>query len=247
MGRRIEFIDEYRGLAVVLMVFYHFLFDLYATFNIPLKLFDGNYRYYLVYFISGSFILISGIVSNFSKSNLKRGTFCFAFAMILTIATYIVMPQFVILFGILHFLSIAMISAHLIKPLTQKIKPILGIIINLILFAVTIPISKGYIGFKNLLMFNLPSSLYSTNLLFPFGIYSSSFYSGDYYPLFPWIFLFFTGLFIGKILSVITLPPFFYKTHSKVLSFIGKKSFVIYILHQPIILAVLFLYFNIIK
>ncbi|MEF9983361.1 MAG: heparan-alpha-glucosaminide N-acetyltransferase [Oscillospiraceae bacterium] len=243
--RRISFIDEYRGFIVVLMVFYHFIFDLQEIFGVDVLLFNTAYRLALIFFIGGSFILISGISSNFSKNNLKRGLICFGFGMILTLATRVFMPEMTINFGILHFLGVAMISSHFLKKIVDKINIKIGLCFNFLLFLFTLNIGNGYLGFEQTFSLYLPKKLYELSFLFPFGICREDFISGDYYPIIPWIFLFFIGTFLGKAIVKCNLPEFFYKIHCKALSFIGKNSLLIYLFHQPIIYAILYLLFSI--
>lgn len=49
-------------------------------------------------------------------------------------------------------------------------------------------------------LFELPRQLYSVPFLFPLGLPGPGFYSADYFPLIPWIFLFWTGLFLWRFL-----------------------------------------------
>jgi len=67
-----------------------------------------------------------------------------------------------------------------------------------------------------------------------------SFTSGDYYPLFPWFFLYMSGYFLfkgiyqkEKIKNILS-----YKIPG--LSYLGKYSLLIYLLHQPVCYAVAF-------
>ena len=71
--QRIELMDAMRGLAVCLMVIHHFLYDLCAFCGAPWWLFTNPVFDPLHYFFAGLFILLSGVSSNFSRSNLKRG------------------------------------------------------------------------------------------------------------------------------------------------------------------------------
>ena len=70
---RIELMDALRGLAVCLMVLHHFLYDLCEFLGAPWWLFTNPVFDVLHYFFAGLFIFLSGISSDFSRSNLKRG------------------------------------------------------------------------------------------------------------------------------------------------------------------------------
>jgi len=136
-----------------------------------------------------------------------------------------------IMFGVLHFLSIAMIYYGLTKKLHNKIPAVLGLLLSAFLWLCTRQIYLGKIAF----IFTLPRFLYDSNLLFPFGMYNASFYSSDYFPIFPWIFVFLFGTYIGKLIKTHPLPDFMYKTHSKALTYLGKHALIIYVVHQPLL------------
>ncbi|MEG0895397.1 MAG: heparan-alpha-glucosaminide N-acetyltransferase domain-containing protein, partial [Oscillospiraceae bacterium] len=70
------------------------------------------------------------------------------------------------------------------------------------------------------------------------------FYSADYFSLLPWFFIFISGIGFGKLLKEERLPKFFYNSHIKFLSVIGRNTIWIYILHQPIIFILLTFIFN---
>ena len=84
---RIELMDALRGLAVCLMVLHHFLYDLCAFLGAPWWLFTNPVFDVLHYFFAGLFIFLSGISSDFSRSNLKRGAKAMALALGITLVT----------------------------------------------------------------------------------------------------------------------------------------------------------------
>lgn len=233
--KRIYLLDELRGFAIFCMVFYHAFFTMayFFNFNIGSQLF--TFFTPLEPFFAGLFILISGICSNFSSSNLKRGLKLLIIAIAITLITYFFIPEALIVFGILHMLSISIILFGLTEKLLNKIPLIIGLILTAVLFLITMPVQNGYIGIVNHPIFNIPYSWYRLNFLFPFGIFNSNFYSSDYFPLFPWLFLFLFGSFLGRTAKKQSLPTFIYDSHVKFFSFLGKHSLIIYILHQPVI------------
>lgn len=240
--RRIIFMDELRGFAVFCMVFYHAFFTMAFLFN-----FKAGYE--LLYFFSplepffaGLFIFISGISSQLSHSNMIRGLKLLGVALLITLVTYIFVPDEIIVFGILHFLSVCMILFALTKPALDKINLYVGIIICILLFVITWPLpTMGYIGLSNELSFHIPSSLYNLNFLFPLGITSSSFQSSDYFPLLPWIFVFLSGTFIGRFAKANKFPKFTYKSHVPFFAFLGRHALLIYVVHQPVIYGIMWL------
>ena len=136
-----------------------------------------------------------------------------------------------------------MIYYGLTKKFHNKIPSVLGLILSFVLWLATKKLYMREIAF----FFKMPDFFYNTNFFFPLGMYNASFYSSDYFPFFPWIFVFLFGTYIGKFIKEHNMPSFMYKTHSKALSYLGKHALVIYVAHQPILYGVLWLIFTIFK
>ena len=245
MKKRIVLLDELRGFVFLLMLTYHLLFDLQFIFGKDIFIFRSQLYQYIAWFIGISYIFISGISSNLSKNIYKRGTICFLAAMIVTIATYIATPQLTIYFGILHFLGIAMFLSPLIKKVADKISPIAVILICLLGFFLTFNLNMGYLGIKPYFFLNIPYKIRELRFLFPFGICSPEFSSGDFYPIFPWIFIYTCGIICGEKLKMKKLPDYYYKAHSKILNFCGKHSLILYLIHQIALVAALEIFFKV--
>lgn len=238
--KRIGLIDETRGLAIILMVVYHLVYDLVALYGINIPLFVSPQMNMIRDIFAGLFIFISGSACRLSRNNLKRGCICFGFGMLLTLVTWLFIPKELICFGILHMLGISMILFHLLRPALDKLKfPIIGIFLCAVLFYTTMNITSGKIG-----PFLLPEAIMNQNWLFPFGIAAPGFYSSDYFPLLPWVFIFFAGSYFGVYLKDHRLPEFFYNVHLRPLAFVGRHTLIVYLLHQPIVYGILFLIFQ---
>lgn len=240
-NKRICMLDELRGIAIIAMVVYHTIYSMAFIFNL-------DFSYSLLWqaqifqpFIPILFISLCGVSCSFSRNNLKRGTLVFAIAISITIVTAVFMPSVTIIFGILHFLGISLILYSIAEKLLDKIPTNIGMVIFLILFIVAYNIPKGYIGFKPLIYFELPTQLYSFYPLFILGFPTPDFTSGDYFPLIPNIFLLLFGIYIGKLIKEKGVPSFMYKKLCPPLDFLGRHSLVIYVIHQPIIIGVLYL------
>ena len=111
---RIELMDALRGLAVCLMVLHHFLYDLCEFLGAPWWLFTNPVFDVLHYFFAGLFIFLSGISSDFSRSNLKRGAKAMAIALGITLVTYFM--DMTIVFGVLHLLASCMLLFGFTTP-----------------------------------------------------------------------------------------------------------------------------------
>lgn len=229
------------------MVFYHSFFTMADIFNLSIGTTLIDFFSPAEPFFAGLFILISGVACQLSSSNLKRGIKLFAVAMLITVITFLLGNlglQVQVVFGILHLLSISMLIVAAINPIIKKINPALGAAICLLIFFATLGISQGFIGF-GFLKLALPKTLYTLPFLFPFGIYPKGFFSADYFPLLPWLFLFLCGAFLGVYELKGKFPKFFEKSFCPFLEFIGRRALFIYVVHQPVIAAILFLILSI--
>ena len=78
--------------------------------------------------------------------------------------------------------------------------------------------------------------------LFPLGWTYPGFYSADYFPLFPWLFVFLVGSWAGYYVADKKLPARFYDRKGvPFFSWLGKKALIIYIIHQPILYGLVML------
>lgn len=106
------------------------------------------------------------------------------------------------------------------------------------LFAFTANVWDGYLGFFSIPLIPLPDVLYETNWLCWLGVYSPTFQSADYFPLLPWIFVFFGGVFLGRYARAGKFPKWTYRRHVPFLSFFGRHALVLYVVHQPVFLGI---------
>ena len=219
---RIELMDAMRGLAVCLMVVHHFLYDLCAFCGVPWVWFTNPVFDVLHYFFAGLFILLSGVSSNFSRSNVKRGLKALAVSLGITLVTWFIdMP---ILFGVLHLLGVCMLLYGLTQGFWQSLNekaawfvPALSIIGIL----ATARLVNGY-----------PTAIPH---LWMFGLVTPDFYSSDYFPLLPWMFVFLLGTWAGKYVREGRLPKWFYETKAPHLAAVGRRALLIYVVHQPVL------------
>ncbi len=240
--RRIYLMDELRGFAVFCMVFYHGFYTLAFLYNVEAGLVLLRFFMPAEPFFAGMFMFIAGISSDLSHSNLKRGLKLLAVALAVTLVTYLAVPEEVIAFGILHFLSICMILYGLLKPVSDRFRfSWLPVLVCVLLYICTMGIPYGYLGFSPQVGLAIPPELYRTNWLAPFGIFNENFRSSDYFPLFPWIFVYAAGTFVGKLAAAGKFPAFMYPSRVPFFSWLGRHALIIYIVHQPVIYGVCWL------
>lgn len=216
--QRIELMDALRGLAVLLMVVHHFLYDLTAFCGAPWWVFSNPVFDVLHYIFAGLFILLSGVSSNFSRSNTRRGVKALVCAAVITIVT--VFMEMDIWFGVLHLLSVCMILYGLTRPLWEK----LGWLVPVLSVA-------GVLATRHM-VYGIPTE---NPYLWMFGWTTDAFYSTDYFPMLPWAFVFLFGTWLGKYIKAGKLPQWFYTTRAPRLAAVGRHSLEIYIVHQPVL------------
>lgn len=246
--RRIHFMDELRGFAIILMVAYHAFFTIGYLYNAAWGQFLFIFFEPVEPLFAGLFIFICGISCRLSHSNVKRGGLLLLIALGITAALLIFLPEEKILFGILHFLAVAILLFALLRPLLDKVPVWAGLIVCGLLFLLTrwVPVYEGAVfGIKGLLSWPIPQSLESQLWLYPLGFGNID--TADYFPLLPWIFCFLAGTFCGVWAKQGRFPSWMYRRYVPFLSFCGRHTLLIYVVHQPIILALCWAVFNIIR
>ncbi|MCL2014459.1 MAG: DUF1624 domain-containing protein [Oscillospiraceae bacterium] len=248
--KRVGFIDEVRGLAILCMVVYHGALDL-IIFNISQnQLFESLFFSFAMNTIrdifAGMFVFISGAACRLSRSNLKRGLILAMIAAAVTLATF-VFDVFsggavgIIRFGILHLLAFSMIFFSVTRRALDKLKPLSGSIIFGVVALVLYSATKVLQIDEAKLIPEMPLSQIIAGIftiIFP----SSGADSIDYFPLIPWIVIFIAGSYFGIYIKEKRLPDFFYKTRIPFLAWIGRRTIFVYLLHQPVIIGIIQIY-----
>ena len=235
-GKRIHLLDELRGFAVFCMIFYHAFYTVGMFFNWEWGNILVNFFSPAEPFFAGLFILISGISSNLSHSNIERGTKLFFISFAVTLVTFFAVgSDNVIRFGILHMLAICMMLYGVLAGLMKYIPMWAGFALNVILFILTFNVMYGFLGIPGIFTIDIPAAWYKTDFLYPLGFFKAGFVSSDYFPLFPWMFIFMAGAFFGRLASKNKFPKFTYKKHIPAMSFLGRHALIIYLAHQPVI------------
>jgi uncharacterized membrane protein len=217
LNKRIFEIDLFKVIALILMILFHIIYDLNEFAHVNLD-YSSGFWYYVGKISAFLFIFLAGINSGFSHKPIKRGIFVFSFGIIVTITTFLFMKDLYVRFGILHFLGISMLLYPLFKRINNFILFLLAILIIIIS-------NTGLLDQTNLVVF----------LRNVFGGMSI-----DYYPLFPYLSIFIFGVLSYKLFYYKRKSIFNLNIKSKLLCFISKYSLTIYLIHQPIILGIIF-------
>lgn len=218
MKQRFEMLDLWRSLCVLLMVLYHFCWDLEQFGYISNELLANEWAVDYRLVVGGSFVVFSGMTSRFSKKSVRRGfrLFCLGF-LVSIIGAFMHYP---IQFGILQLLGIGFILNGMLEKKQLKWRRV-SFILLLAAFILTALLTKKI--------------RVESNWLYPFGFIRKDFFSVDYWPIFPWLFLFFLGVGIGDFCVKKQDAPFFQIHLPSLFSTISKYSLMIYLLHQPIL------------
>ena len=84
---------------------------------------------------------------------------------------------------------------------------------------------------------NLPEGLYRFRILAPLGFPDPAFRSSDYFPLLPWLFLFFTGFHLYRIVEKSAALQRAARVKIPLLSALGRHTLWVYLLHQPLLMG----------
>lgn len=228
---RIHTYDTLRGIMIILMIIFHSAFDIYAVFGKDfgfLHIIDSPLILFLRDLFAVGFIVLSGICTNYSRNPLRRGIIVFAFGLLVTLASALVMPELTIRFGILSLIGTSMILVAVLRPFHETVGNIWGMVIAGITFMITV--------------FVFPVHT-SVNHLYFIGFITTSFSSGDYYPLIPYYFAFLFGHFLGRMLKEKEWDKKIGGLNIKAFSFAGRNSIYFYLIHQPLVYAICWLLF----
>lgn len=230
-AQRIWEIDFLRGLAIILMVGYHILFDLgefsgvkrFLGFSTDMSSVTWSAAQY---FFAGLFVVLSGTSSTLSRSNVRRGLRLLAVSLAVSAATYVFDPSSAVYFGILQCLAISML---IYGAAFEKAGPVAcgawGALV--LVLGAALPVLKRALAVR-------------FDWLLPFGIHSPSFSSFDYFPLIPWLGVFLVGVALGKSAYAAKRSLLPWRLPRTFVNAAGRHSLLIYIVHQPVIMGVLY-------
>lgn len=239
--RRIQPLDTIRGVMVIYMIYYHTLFDLGFMFGKDWAREQFSAQPFSQMIIGCTFVFIAGLTIRFSRNPALHGAKLLVIASVVSLVTAFFFPGSGIYFGVLHLLGACMLVYGVVGKHMEKLHWIPGAAISLVLYVCTYWVKNGFFGIKGLFELPVPEALTNGGLLYAFGFISSRFSSVDFYPLLPWLFLFLCGGFVGRLLKRDDLPEPLYRDYCPPLTFIGKHSLAIYVVHQPVIYGICWL------
>lgn len=211
--QRYVMLDAMRGFAILLMVFFHFSYDLNIFRFIRIDIFTDPFWFTLPRIIVSIFLMCVGISlvivhgdgirwDKVGKRVIKIG----GWAVVITIVTYFLFPKSYVYFGILHCIAVSSVAGvfFVSRPSLSLLLGLALVISDMIFQPELLPISRWL-----------------------------HVHPMDYVPFYPW----FGWVLIGIYLHAIQLhqAPIKNTTLIKFMGFLGRHSLTIYILHRPIL------------
>lgn len=250
--RRYRILDEIRGITLCSMILYHAVWDLVYMFGYDWAWYRSDFAYLWQQSICWCFILLSGFCFSMGRRKRRRGLIVFGAGTLVTVVTHLVMPAQKVRFGVLTMLGVSMLLMVLCEKIMALLFPekkwtiswkYIGLGTCAVLFFLTRDLNLHHLGFEGIRLCRLPDAWYRGNDFMTFlGFTGSGFYSTDYFSLMPWFFLFACGYFFYHIakgnnwLDKLSEE----KKNIRFLSWMGRHSLVIYMLHQPVIYGTLY-------
>lgn len=235
---RLPWLDDWRGIAIVAMVVYHFGWDLSTLGYIVTDVSTHPVWSLFARSIAASFLTIAGISlvkaheggMRWSAFWRRLGLIAGAAALV-TVGTLIVFPEGFVVFGILHCIAASSLIAlpflrwrwpvAALAALAVAALPLMANLPALAPLQASLPGQPGF-GLVQLL-----------------GLTTTPPDSVDFVPLFPWLAFLLGGVALGKLVGSRAPAPAGPISHPsapfRALRFLGRHSLLIYLIHQPIL------------
>lgn len=228
--QRLLHIDLLRGIAIALMVAYHFCYDLsyfgYASFDFQTDPFWLHTRTLIL----SLFLLLVGVSLVLStrqglrlRPYLRRLGILIACAALISLASSLMFGSRWIFFGVLHFIALASVLGVLFVRV-----PWLALPLGIGLIILDQSFSHAYFDQPGLQWIGLMTHKPATE---------------DYVPLIPWFGVVLIGIGLAK--AFVRTPPWLMRLNAaplaRLLQHAGRHSLPIYMLHQPLLIGALWL------
>jgi len=236
LGGRIFAVDLARTVAILMMVTFHFTYDLEMFGFISGGTTIHGFWALFARTTAGSFLFLVGFSLYLAhrqgirwRSFWRRLAKVAGAAALVSAGTYAVMPDTFVYFGILHSISVASLLGLAFLRLPAVLTLLLGAVVIALPNYVSLPALNGPFFYWTGLSTWWPPSI-------------------DYEPVFPWFGPALLGIGAAKALSAL-LPNALVPSAAAgqgslrwLASFPGRHSLVIYLAHQPILISVIWVY-----
>jgi uncharacterized membrane protein len=232
VNRRWPIIDIARGVAIIAMVLFHFTWDIGFFGIIDYDISFTPEGRLLSHCIAGSFLFIVGISLALAARNglsyrpyLRRLQYIAGAAIIVSGSTFFLMPEDWIFFGVLH--CIALSSLLALPFLRAPILPVAAVAA----LSIALP-------------FTVYHPLFDQPWLFWLGLNHVLPRTNDYVPIFPWFGVVLAGSVAARLMDMQpSLSAWLQRSRtdlfSRPLARLGRLSLAVYLVHQPILMGLL--------
>ena len=231
---RYKSLDALRGLSIIGMILFHMNYMLVEIFAIDVFHFSHLFWYILGRIVAIVFISVSGVslylslqhraLYQMATRTRERFMILTTIALSISLVTYIFFYEQRISFGIIHFFAIVTVLALPFVRLESW-----NILVGILFLIV------GY--YVSLISVD-------TDLFIPIGLISVDYYSADYYPILPWFGYYLIGYGVADWLHRIRYFARVFSGSYRTLgplSYVGRHSLLIYVLHVPILYVVMWM------
>jgi uncharacterized membrane protein len=233
-------VDAARGVAIIMVVLYHLVYDLDYLAGYEVRSTSG----FWAAFADASafaFVFLAGLSLSISFARerwagrrglelfgkyLRRGLRIFAYGLLITIV-FLVLGYGYVIFGILHLIGASIILAYPLMRLR-----FLNLVLGLSLIA-----AGAYLQAEPLVVGGLGDIL-----LAPFGVVPEDLFMPDYRPLLPWFGVFLLGVFFCRLLYEDRrreVPVSEAPAYAAPVVSLGRHTLFVYLVHQPVLVATL--------
>ncbi len=231
---RIPLVDVLRGFALAAMAVFHFFWDLEFFSFADLGVTEKPFWIAFAHATAGGFLALVGVSMVLAhgerlkmRAFARRLALLVAAAAVVTLASWFADPDGIILFGILHCIAISSVLglAFLRLPLA--------------LVAVAAAAAVAAPALFTGPAFNAPGWLW-------LGLASEPKPSNDYAPLLPWFGMVLAGIALARLMLPRARKADWARWLPRAglargLAFAGRHSLIVYLVHQPLLLGVLWL------
>lgn len=231
-AHRIVIVDVARGWAISGVVLYHLVWDL-AFLGITGPDLAAN-PIWIVFgrTLAGSFLFLAGfslVLANRHRVDaekyFRRLFKIVTAAAAITVTTWIAFPNAFVFFGILHAIAFGTIVGYFLLRAPPSITAAFGFFVLLAprLFR---------------------SAAFDDRWVAWIGFSETPPVSNDFVPVFPWLGIFLLGLALARAVDVAALGAITKRSSganvTALMTWLGRRSLAIYLIHQPVLLAILF-------
>ncbi len=223
---RFPMVDVLRGIAVSMMFFYHFCFDLNYFSWIAVDFYQSLFWLGLRVVIVTLFLSLVGVSLVLANRNgvrpwrksIPRLFQLLICAVLVSLASYLLFPKSVIFFGVLHFIFLASILGRCLVGLPDMALLVLGVVLLAFGLVAQHPFFDQFAWQWVGLMTHKPIT-------------------EDYVPMLPWFGVVLLGMTWARCGGGFLCLNWSLRGSSKYLALIGRHSLLLYMLHQPIFIG----------